>query len=310
MDRQRTIATAVTCSGIGLHSGAKVTLTIVPAPVDHGIVFARTDLPGRPQVRAHASKVGGTNFATTLIGDGYIVSTIEHLMATLNGYAIDNALIEIDGDETPIMDGSAAAFGYLIDSAGVVEQTALRRYLQILKPVVMVENDKRAALSPADGFAVTYEISFPHPMIQTQRFDILVTPESFRRELAQARTFGFLSDLNMMRDAGLVNGGSLENAIVVGNYSVLNKGGLRFPDEFVRHKALDALGDLYLAGYPILGRFHAQKSGHALNHKLVTRLLEEKDSWRIVEGRPVRRPRRATPVATEQPMPSRLFREM
>jgi len=310
MDRQRTLTTAVTCSGIGLHSGAKVTLTIRPAPEDHGIVFARTDMPGRQRVRAHATKVGGTNFATTLIGDGYIISTIEHLMAALNGHGIDNALVEIDGDEVPIMDGSAAAFSCLIDCAGVAEQSATRRYIQILKPIVMAENEKRVALLPADGFAITYEISFPHPMIKIQRFDILVTPESFRDELSNARTFGFLSDLNMMRDAGLANGGSLENAIVVGNYSVLNKGGLRHPDEFVRHKVVDALGDLYLAGLPILGRFHAQKSGHALNHKLVVRLLEEKDSWRIVEGRPARRGHKASALPADQPIAQKHFREM
>lgn len=310
MDRQRTLSTAVTCSGIGLHSGGNVTVTIHPAPVDHGIVFSRPDKPGKQRVRAHASKVGGTNFATTLIGDNYIIGTIEHLMAALNGHGVDNALVEVDGDEMPIMDGSAAAFSYLIDSAGIAEQAAPRKYIQILKPIIVSENCKRVALLPADGFAVTYEIAFPHPMIRTQRFDILLTPESFRRELSNARTFGFLSDLNMMRDAGLANCGSLENAIVIGNYSVLNKGGLRYPDEFVRHKVLDALGDLYLAGYPILGRFHAQKSGHALNHKLVTRLLEDTDSWRLVEGRPARRTQKAVPFAAETANPRRLFREM
>ncbi|HPQ69909.1 MAG TPA: UDP-3-O-acyl-N-acetylglucosamine deacetylase [bacterium] len=288
MDRQRTLATAVTCSGIGLHTGSEVTLTLRPAPVDQGIVFVRTDLAGRQKIKAHATKVGGTNFATTLIGDGYIIGTIEHLMAALHGHAIDNVLVELDGDEVPIMDGSAAAFSYLIQSAGVVELQAPRRYLQILKPIEIVEGDKRAGLYPADSFAVTYEIDFPHPMIKVQRFDVMVTPESFHSELASARTFGFLTDVTMMRDAGLANGGGLNNAIVIGNYSVLNKGGLRYPDEFVRHKVMDAIGDVFLAGYPILGRLHAVKSGHALNHKLVMRLLAEKSSWRIVEGRPRR----------------------
>jgi len=299
MEQQRTIAAAVTCSGIGLHSGSSVSVTIRPAPVDHGIVFVRTDLAGRQRIRAHASKVGGTNFATTLIGNGYIIGTIEHIMSALSGHGIDNALIEVDADEVPIMDGSASAFSYLLDSAGVVEQTAPRKYIQILKPITVAEGDKQAALLPADGFAVTYEICFPHPMIKTQRFNIVVTPESYRTELAKARTFGFLTDLNMMRDAGLANGGSLDNAIVVGNYTVLNKGGLRYPDEFVRHKVLDAIGDLYLAGYPILGRLRAVKSGHALNHKLVMRLLEEKQSWRIVEGRP-QKPKKTQPAEFER----------
>lgn len=288
MDKQRTLATAVTCSGIGLHTGSEVTLTLRPASVDQGIVFVRTDLAGRQKIKAHANKVGGTNFATTLIGDGYIIGTIEHLMAALHGHAIDNILVEMDGDEVPIMDGSAAAFSYLIQSAGIVEQQAPRRYIQILKPIEVVEGDKRAGLYPADNFAVTYEIDFPHPMIKVQRFDVLVTPESFHSELAGARTFGFLTEVSMMRDAGLANGGGLNNAIVIGNYSVLNKGGLRYPDEFVRHKVMDAIGDIFLAGYPILGLLHAVKSGHALNHKLVMRMLEEKSSWRIVEGRPRR----------------------
>jgi len=288
MNFQRTLAASVTCSGIGLHSGSKVVVAIHPAPANHGIVFVRTDIVGRQRVRASANNVGGTSFATTLIGEGFIIGTVEHLMATFNGHGIDNATVEVNGDELPIMDGSAAAFNYLIESAGIAEQQAPRKYIQILKPIIVNEGDKKAALLPADGMAVTYEISFPHPMIKTQRFDIVISPESFSSELAQSRTFGFLADVNMMRQAGLANGGSLENAIVIGNYSVLNKGGLRYPDEFVRHKVLDALGDLYLAGCPILGRFHAVKSGHALNHKLVTRLLEEKKSWRLVEGRPRR----------------------
>lgn len=284
MTWQKTLATAVTCSGIGLHSGSKVSVTIRPAPIDRGIVFCRTDLAGRQLVRAEARNVGGTNFATTLMGKDYVIGTVEHLMATLSGHAIDNALIELDGDEVPIMDGSAAAFSYLIGSAGIVEQPVPRRYLQVLKPVSITEGDKRATLYPADGFAVTYEIDYPHPMIQQQRFDIVVTPESFASELAAARTFGFLAEVNQMRENGFAGGGSLENAIVIGNYSVINSGGLRYPNEFVRHKVLDAIGDLYLAGYPILGRMHGRKSGHALNHKLVMALLEDKKAWRLVEG--------------------------
>ncbi|NLH49487.1 MAG: UDP-3-O-acyl-N-acetylglucosamine deacetylase [Myxococcales bacterium] len=288
MDYQQTIAAAVHCSGIGLHTGSKITLTIRPAPPDSGIVFFRTDLVGKRKVRATAKSVGGTNFATSLIGDGFVISTIEHLMAALHGHGIDNALVEVDGDELPIMDGSAAAFSYLFNSAGLKSHQVPKRYMQILKPVVITEGDKRAALYPADGFALTYEISYTHPAIQNQRFDIVVTPQSFQSELANARTFGFLAEVNLMRESGLANGGGLENAIVLGNYSVLNAGGLRHPDEFARHKALDMLGDLYMAGYPILGRAHGFKSGHAMNHKLVMALLEDKKAWRLVDGRPNR----------------------
>jgi UDP-3-O-[3-hydroxymyristoyl] N-acetylglucosamine deacetylase len=299
MTFQRTIAAPVICSGIGLHTGSKTTVTIRPALPNHGIVFWRTDLPGKQRIRAHAERVGGVNFATTLTGDNFVIGTVEHLMAALHGHGVDNALVEVTGDELPIMDGSAAAFSCLIASAGLRVQNAPRRYLQVLKPVSISEGDKRAALYPADGFAVTYEIAYAHPVIKNQRFDIVVTPESFQSELAPARTFGFLNEVNMMRESGLATGGGLQNAIVVGNFSVLNDGGLRFPDEFVRHKALDAVGDLYLAGYPILGRLHAYKAGHALNHKLVMRLLEDKKAWRLVEDRPAKT---ASPVPAEAAM--------
>jgi UDP-3-O-[3-hydroxymyristoyl] N-acetylglucosamine deacetylase len=288
MDYQQTLATAVHCSGIGLHTGSKITLTIRPAPTDTGIVFFRTDLVGKRKVRAMGKSVGGTNFATSLIGDGFVISTIEHLMAALHGHGIDNALVEVDGDELPIMDGSAAAFSYLFSSAGSKAQQVPKKYLQIIKPVIITEGDKRAAIYPADGFTLTYEISYTHPAIQNQRFDIVMTPQSFQAELAGARTFGFLAEVNLMRENGFANGGGLENAIVLGNYTVLNAGGLRFPDEFARHKALDMVGDLYLTGYPLLGRVHGYKSGHALNHKLVMALLEDKKAWRIIEGRPNR----------------------
>jgi UDP-3-O-[3-hydroxymyristoyl] N-acetylglucosamine deacetylase len=288
MEMQHTLAAPVTCSGVGLHSGTQVSVTVRPAPPDHGIVFVRTDLPGRQRLRAQATNVGGTNFATSLIGKGFVIGTVEHLMAALHGHGADNAVVEINGDELPIMDGSAAAFSYLIDNVGLKEQLASRRYLQVIRPISVSEGDKMVVLYPADRFAVTYEINYPHPLIKKQRFDIVVTPASFRSELAGARTFGFLSEVNLMRQNGLASGGGLENAIVIGNYSVLNAGGLRYPDEFVRHKALDAIGDLYLAGYPILGRMHAYKAGHALNHKLVTALLEDKKAWRLVDRRATR----------------------
>jgi UDP-3-O-[3-hydroxymyristoyl] N-acetylglucosamine deacetylase len=207
-------------------------------------------------------------------------------MAALHGHGVDNATIDINGDELPIMDGSAAAFSVLLKSAGLREQSEPRRFLQVVRPIKVAEGDKWAALLPGDHFSVTYEIAYQHQAIRNQRFDLVVTPQSFDDELAPARTFGFLADLDAMRQAGLANGGSLDNAIVVGNFSVLNAGGLRYPDEFVRHKAMDAVGDLYLTGYPILGRFHAYKSGHGMNHKLVTKLLADKSAWRLVEGRP------------------------
>jgi len=285
MEKQRTLGASVSCSGVGLHSGSRVTVTLRPAAADHGVQFCRTDLVGRQRLQAQAKNVGNTSFATTLVGKDYMIGTVEHLMAALHGHGIDNVTIDIDGDEVPIMDGSAAAFSYLIESAGIKEQQSPRRFIQILKPIVVIEGDKKAGLYPADGFALTYEIEYPHPAIQKQRFDIVLTPESFAAELAKARTFGFLSEVNFLRENGFANGGSLENAIVVGNYSVLNTGGLRYQDEFVRHKAMDAIGDLYLAGYPIMGRYHAVKSGHALNHKLLLAMLEDKKAWRLVEGR-------------------------
>lgn len=284
MHTQHTINVPVSCKGIGLHTGGEVSLAIHPAPPDHGIVFQRSDFSEHKQLKAEFSNVGNTSFATTLASGEFYVSTIEHLMSALAGMGIDNALIEIDGDELPIMDGSSLAFATLIQSSGIADQKVPRRYIQILNPIVVSENDRTAGLYPSNHFKISYSIEFEHPMIKTQRFDVdSLSSDFFVAEIAGARTFGFLSDLSMLKENGFAAGGGLDNAIVVGNYTVLNKGGLRYPDEFVRHKVLDALGDLYLAGYPILGQLVCKKSGHGLNHKLLTRLFEETNSWRFVE---------------------------
>lgn len=284
MHTQHTICVPVSCKGIGLHTGSEVSLTINPAPPDHGIVFQRSDVKNHNQLKAEFSNVGNTSFATTLANGEFYISTIEHLMSALAGMGVDNALVEIDGDELPIMDGSSLAYATLIQSSGTSNQKVPRRYIQILNPIVVSESDRTAGLYPSNHFKVSYSIEFDHPMIKTQRFDVdSLSPDFFVTEIAGARTFGFLSDLSMLKENGFAAGGGLENAIVVGNYTVLNKGGLRYPDEFVRHKILDALGDLYLAGYPILGQLVCKKSGHGLNHKLLTRLFEEKSSWRFVE---------------------------
>jgi len=275
---------SVSCKGIGLHSGGEVTINIHPAPADHGIVFAKVGQDGQKRIKADFKNVGGTSFATTLVGKDFYISTVEHLMSAFAGMGVDNALVEIDGDELPIMDGSSAPFAILLQSAGLKRQKKFRKYIQILDPVIVSEGDRMAGLYPANNFQVSYSIEFPHPMIKIQRFDAeSFSPEFFYSEIAGARTFGFLSDLTMLKQNGLANGGGLNNAVVVGNYTVINKGGLRFPDEFVRHKVLDALGDIYLAGHPIIGQLVCKKSGHGLNHKLIARLHEETKAWRYIE---------------------------
>ena len=284
MQNQHTLNVPVSCKGIGLHTGYEVSVTVKPAPPDHGIVFTRTDLPGKKRVRANYHNVGATSFATTLDGKDFFIATVEHLMSAFAGMGVDNALVEVTGDELPIMDGSSAPFACLFQSAGVAEQLKSRKYIQILRPIVVSESDRTAGLYPSNTFKVSFSIEFEHPVIKTQRFDIDgFNADYFITEIAGARTFGFLSDLNLLRDNGFAAGGGLDNAIVVGNYTVLNKGGLRYPNEFVRHKVLDVLGDLYLAGHPIIGQLVCKKSGHGLNHKLVKRLFEQKDAWRFVE---------------------------
>ena len=283
MIQQQTLKAPISCKGIGLHTGHEVSLTVHPADVDHGIVFYRADKPGTASIRADFKNVGSTSFATTLNGGDFFISTVEHLMSALAGMGVDNALVEVKGNELPIMDGSSLPFAHLIASAGLTEQNKPRKYIQILRPVIVSEGDKIAGLYPASKFSVSYSIEFEHPMIKTQRYDADLTPEAYIKDIAWARTFGFLREINMMKANGLAAGGGLQNALVLGNYSVINKGGVRFPDEFVRHKILDAVGDVFLAGHRILGQLVCKKSGHALNHKLVSRMFEDRLAWRYVE---------------------------
>jgi UDP-3-O-[3-hydroxymyristoyl] N-acetylglucosamine deacetylase len=279
---QTTLAGDVQITGVGIHAGRPANLTIRPAPDDHGVVFVRTDLPGRPAIAARADKVCDTRLAT-VIGDpkGATVATVEHLMCALFGMGVDNALVEIDGPEIPIGDGSAAQFADAIDAAGLAQQDAPRRYLQILSPVDIVTPGKRVALVPADRFELDVEIIFDALAIGRQHLALAVDPTAFRAEIAAARTFGFIAEVEQLRAAGLGRGASLENTIVVDGDHVMNPETLLRPDDFVRHKALDALGDLALAGHPILGRYEASCAGHAINNQLVRALLDRPDTWRL-----------------------------
>ncbi len=284
---QTTMARDIRISGVGIHGGLPANLTLRPAPADAGVVFVRTDLPSRPAIAARADTVCDTRLAT-VIGDGAgaTVSTVEHLMSALAGLGVDNVIAEIDGPETPVGDGSAADFAAAIDAAGLTELGAPRRYLEILEPVEIVAPGKRVALAPAEGFEMSVEIIFDSAAIGRQTLDVTVGPAAFRREIASARTFGFLAEVEQLRAAGLGRGASLENTIVVDGDAVMNPGALRRPDDFVRHKALDALGDLALAGHPIRGRYEASCAGHALNNQLVRALLDRPAAWRLTTAAP------------------------
>jgi UDP-3-O-[3-hydroxymyristoyl] N-acetylglucosamine deacetylase len=275
---QRTLGVAAFCRGIGLHCGQPVRMTLHPAPPDTGIVFRRRDAGA--EIRACWPSAVESALATVLTnGEGIQIGTIEHLMAALAGSGIDNALVELDGPEVPIMDGSAAPFVRLIDHAGTVTQDAVRRAIKVLKPVAVTDNGASAALLPEHGFSMSFEIDFDNPLISRQEITLAVEPETFRTELAPARTFGLLDDWPRLKAAGLARGGSLDNAIVISGDRVLNDGGLRFADEFVRHKLVDALGDLYLAGAPIIGHFRGVRSGHALTRRLLAALFADRDAW-------------------------------
>ncbi len=282
---QKTIIKSVQCHGIGLHSGARVDLTLRPAPADHGIVFVRIDLPeGENRIPALYDRVVDTRLCT-VIGNkaGASVGTIEHLMSALCGCGIDNVVVELDGPEVPIMDGSSALFVDLIDEAGVQTQIQPRRAIQVLKEIVVEENGKTASLSPANGFIFGGEIDFVHPSIGRQAFQTKLVNGNFRHDIASARTFGFAKEVEFMRQNGLARGGSLDNAIVLNDTAIINDGGLRFDDEFIRHKLLDAIGDLYLAGGPILGAYDGSKAGHALNNALLRKLMATPDAWARVD---------------------------
>jgi UDP-3-O-[3-hydroxymyristoyl] N-acetylglucosamine deacetylase len=279
---QRTLRRHVSCSGIGLHSGNKVTLSLKPAPADYGIRFQRSDLGGL-EVPATVTHLGGIQLATGLTREAVSVETVEHLLAALTALGIDNVIVELNSPEVPIMDGSAAPFVYLIlNEAGVKKLTAPKKYLKVLRPISLSQGDKRIALYPSDHFKVTYSISFDHPLIRHQSRTMKITDETFVEEIAPARTFGFLKEVEMLRQRGLALGGSLDNAVVLGETGALNA--LRFEDEFVRHKILDAIGDLSLVGYPVIGHLVAHRAGHALHTAFAARILEQVDAWKIVEG--------------------------
>src|SRR5688572_26782210 len=282
MKAQRTLRRSISCAGIGLHSGKKVTLSLKPAPADSGIRFRRCDLGGL-EVPATVQHVGGINYATGLMRDAVRVDTVEHLLAALVSLGVDNVVLELNSPEVPIMDGSASPFIDLIQQAGVRQLSATRRYLKVLRPLSLSRGDKSIAIYPSDHFRVTYSIAFDHPLLQHQSMTLSITDSSFIEEIAPARTFTFLKEVEMLRQQGLALGGSLENAIVLGDTGVLN-GELRFEDEFVRHKILDVIGDMALVGYPIVGHLVAHRGGHALHTSFASKLLEETDAWRLVEG--------------------------
>ncbi len=280
---QRTVQSKVSCTGVGLHSGNPITLSLLPARADSGIVFVRKDLERPVEIPALSQFVVDTTMATTIGKDGVRVGTIEHLMAALAGLGIDNCRVELDGPEVPIMDGSAAPFVYLIRSAGIELQRAMKRFLLIRKPVSIQDGDKEASFLPASQFSVSFTIDFDHPLISNQSFKMDFSDRFFDREICRARTFGFYREVEMMKKMGLAKGGSIENAIVIDDFSILNPDGLRFPDEFVRHKILDSIGDVSLLGMPVIGHLVAHKSGHALNHKLVTKVLADPTAFEIME---------------------------
>ncbi len=283
--RQRTLRQRASLEGVGLHSGALVRITLCPAPADHGIIFERADLLPRVEIAALAENVVDTTLNTSL-GRGRVrIGTVEHLMAALAGCGIDNARVEVEGPELPILDGSAAPFVQLIAEAGVKEQRDARRYLLVRRPVSVQDGDKSARLVPARRFSIDYTIDFKHPLISDQRHRVQLSEKAFHREIARARTFGFKRDVERLHAAGLGRGGSLANAVVLDDFNILNPEGLRFPDEFVRHKILDAVGDLALAGMPIIGHLEAVKSGHALNHALVKKALAEPGACAVVRPR-------------------------
>ena len=282
MNAQRTLRRPISCVGIGLHSGNKVTLSLKPSAANSGIRFRRADLGGL-EVPATVQHVGGINYATGLMRDAVKVDTVEHLLAALVSLRIDNVVVELNSPEVPIMDGSAAPFIYLIQEAGVRPLAAPRRYLKVLRPISLSRGDKRIALYPSDHFKVTYSIAFDHPLLRHQSRTIRLTEESFVDDIAPARTFTFLKEVEVLRRQGLALGGSLENAIVIGDTGVLNNA-LRFDDEFVRHKILDVIGDMALVGRPIIGHLVAHRGGHALHTAFAAHVLQDTDAWEIVEA--------------------------
>jgi UDP-3-O-[3-hydroxymyristoyl] N-acetylglucosamine deacetylase len=293
----------IRATGVGLHSGEKVYLTLRPAPVDHGIVFRRVDLDPPVEIPADAELVSETTLCTGLSQGAAKVQTVEHLMSALAGLGVDNLHVELSAAEVPIMDGSAGPFVFLLQSGGIVEQAAPKRFIRIKRPVEVREGDKIARFEPHDGFRLGFTIDFDHPAIPTSQSRAVVefSTENYIREVSRARTFGFMRDLEYMRERNLGLGGSMDNAIVLDEFRVLNDDGLRYANEFVRHKILDAVGDLYLAGHAVIGAFEGYKSGHALNNKLVRALLAERSAWEEVT---FPEPADASPLAYGEPLPA------
>ncbi len=281
---QRTLKNVIRATGVGLHTGEKVYLTLRPAPVDTGVVFRRVDLPEPVEIRARVENVGDTRLSSTLVGGGVRISTVEHLLSALAGLGIDNVYIDLSAPEVPIMDGSAGPFVFLIQSAGVEVQNAAKKFIRIRKTVEVDDGDKWACFHPFEGFKVSFTIDFDHPVFkdrsQTAAVDFSTT--SFVKEVSRARTFGFMRDVEALRARNLALGGSLDNAVVVDDYRIINDDGLRYEDEFVRHKVLDAIGDLYLLGYSLVGAFEGHKSGHALNNRLLKTLLADREAWEMI----------------------------
>ena len=284
MIRQRTLRNSIKATGIGLHTGKKVYLTLRPAPVDAGIVFRRVDLDPVAEVVASAENVGETKLSTVLVNGAARVSTVEHLMSALAGLGIDNAIVELSAEEVPIMDGSAGPFVFLIQSAGIEEQQAAKKFVRVLKPVTVEDGDKSVTFKPFDGFKVNFSISFDHPAFENRivNAEVDFSTTSFVKEVSRARTFGFMHEIEFLRSQGMALGGSMNNAIVVDQHRILNEDGLRYEDEFVKHKVLDAIGDLYLLGNSLIGEFCAHKSGHALNNIALRALIAQTDAWEFV----------------------------
>lgn len=284
MIRQRTLKNEIRATGVGLHTGKKVFLTLKPAPANSGIVFRRVDLNPPVEIEAKAENVGDTTLSTTLIKGDVRISTVEHLLSAMAGLGIDNAIVDLSADEVPIMDGSAGPFVFLIQSAGIQEQLAPKQFMRIKKTVTVTEGDKTACFKPFNGFKVSFSIDFDHPVFRDRCLSASVdfSSTSFVKEVSRARTFGFMHEIEYLRSKGLAKGGSVNNAIVIDKHRVLNEDGLRYEDEFVKHKVLDAIGDLYLLGYSLIGEFDAYKSGHSLNNKSIRELMRQTDAWEMV----------------------------
>ncbi len=281
---QRTLKNVIRATGVGLHTGRKVFVTLRPAPVDAGIIFRRIDLDPAVEIPARAQNVGDTSLSTSLVRDSVRISTVEHLLSAFAGLGIDNAYVDLSAPEVPIMDGSAGPFVFLLQSAGFQTQNAPKRFIRIRKSIAVKDGDKWARFDPFNGFKVSFAIEFDHPFFQqaSKHAEIDFSTTSFVKEVSRARTFGFMRDVEWLRGRNLALGGSLDNAVVVDDYRVLNEDGLRYEDEFVKHKILDAIGDLYLLGHSLIGAFHGHKSGHELNNQLLRKLLATKNAWELV----------------------------